>query len=621
MIAIKKLFDIYVIQERFDEIPDLLEKQKAILNSNFVKASYFKRRNELNYLNYYLLINEYEKGLRILNEFRANTEDVASYPEIRIPFAAYKVLYNQDATVKDYRSFIKRYISSRNSFPNQINQILYANTIRPLFEKVMSKLVEDRSKYQREEYQEIMQVFFETNKNSILLNGMQNNSIKSKAGVPKNILERESVLLDSLQLVNRNLYNAKQSKLQDSFYVQQLLSKQIELEKKYELFQLKLGEDYPRIKDLRSLSFDLKTTIDIRERLEENQAIVQYFLGENNWYRYIVTNNNNYITTYKNTEALQTYIIQLLSSITTRKFDRSIAQKLNTILLADLPEEIDELVVISDGILSYLPFETLIEDDSFLVENYTISYAGSIQLLLEQQNLFRENTKAWAGFAPQYESKQLSSNVREVEMIQRITQGNSFVEAEATKERFLSQSGNYDILHLATHTEIDPINPMYNKMLFSEQGKEQSLTAAEVYGLNLKANMVVLSSCQTGFGKLEKGEGIMSMSRAFTYAGVGSTLMTLWKIPDIESSKITTSFYESLDKGLSKNRALQNAKRAYLVQQSDPELREPYYWAGFVLSGDTSPIGANSFASTLPWFLGSIVAVFLAVYYWKRKVA
>jgi CHAT domain-containing protein len=149
-------------------------------------------------------------------------------------------------------------------------------------------------------------------------------------------------------------------------------------------------------------------------------------------------------------------------------------------------------------------------------------------------------------------------------------------------------------------------------MLFSAQSKEQVLTAAEVYGLDLKANLAVLSSCETGFGKLEKGEGIMSMSRAFTYAGVGSTLMTLWKIPDIESSIITTNFYESLDNGFSKNIALQQAKKAYLKQQSDPALKEPYFWAGFVLTGDISPIITKSNPSRSIWIV--IVVIILVMF-------
>lgn len=608
----QKLFEIYLIQKNYEEVPAVLEKQAIILSDKFVQATYFKRLNELNYLNYYDLIDERKKGRAILRNMTAYTEDAMAYPDVRIPLEAFKILYIDTPALTDYEGFISTYVSSRNSFPNQINQIQYANNVRPLFDKILKKLYRDRGNYPTEDYENLLFNFLETNKNTVLLNGIRNTRIKTIAGVPKKIVAREYELLDSLQLVNRNLYNAKQSEPQDTLRIKTLLSSQVSLEVTYENFQTQLSEDFPKLNEVKNLATDSGIKQKIQEQLKDDQAILQYFMGEEQWYSFFLTTEGVNIRAHDQSSAVIEEVYTLLASIKSRTFDRELSQVLYSKVLPEIPEAIDELIIITDGLLSYLPFETLINKEQFLVEKYAISYAGSLQLLQEQQGLLRKNNKGWIGFAPHYESAKLSSNVREVEVIQRITKGNSYVDDQATKEEFLSQSGSYNILHLATHTEIDPVNSMYDKMLFSAQSKEQVLTAAEVYGLDLKANLAVLSSCETGFGKLEKGEGIMSMSRAFTYAGVGSTLMTLWKIPDIESSIITTNFYESLDNGFSKNIALQQAKKAYLKQQSDPALKEPYFWAGFVLTGDISPIITKSNPSRSIWIV--IVVIILVMF-------
>jgi len=95
------------------------------------------------------------------------------------------------------------------------------------------------------------------------------------------------------------------------------------------------------------------------------------------------------------------------------------------------------------------------------------------------------------------------------------------------------------------------------------------LYLTEIYGLHLNANLLVLSACETGIGKLEKGEGMISLARAFNYAGVPAIVTTLWKIDDESTSKIMEYFYENLNNSLSKNEALHQAKLTYLRRNED----------------------------------------------------
>ena len=198
--------------------------------------------------------------------------------------------------------------------------------------------------------------------------------------------------------------------------------------------------------------------------------------------------------------------------------------------------------------------------------------------------------------------------------------GKSYLENQATKENFIAESGQSGILHLATHTELNQVNPMFNQMWFSSANKTQSLTAAEVYNLNIPAHLAVLSSCNTGFGKLEKSEGLMSMSRSFTYAGVSSTLMSMWKVPDKETSEIMVSFYKYLSLGKPKDEALQFAKLEYLEKQDDEVLRHPYYWAGFIVSGNVEALPTNQ--NITIYFIFGVLLLGLGLFFllkWKKS--
>jgi CHAT domain-containing protein len=167
--------------------------------------------------------------------------------------------------------------------------------------------------------------------------------------------------------------------------------------------------------------------------------------------------------------------------------------------------------------------------------------------------------------------------------------GDSFIGENSKKKYFLENNKNYSILHLAMHAEINNEYPQFNKLVFSDG----NLTASEIYLSNTRANLAVLSACNTGFGKLEKGEGVMSMARAFHFSGVPSVLMSLWKVPDKETKKIMVSFYKYLKKGEKKSDALRKAKIEYLKSTSDKNLLHPFYWSGFVLNGNADQLITN----------------------------
>jgi CHAT domain-containing protein len=194
--------------------------------------------------------------------------------------------------------------------------------------------------------------------------------------------------------------------------------------------------------------------------------------------------------------------------------------------------------------------------------------------------------------------------------------GAVYIDSLATKERFLKEINKYPIVHLATHavSSIDNAAASYiafyprrsapatdrdtarNSAPTSDQDTAQNsspsedrLFLEELYGLNMNATkLVIISACETGQGELVSNEGVISLARAFAYAGCESTINSLWKADDKATSFILGEFHIYLQKGYTKSKALQQAKLDYL--KSNALNKSPAYWAHLILIGNTEPV-------------------------------
>ena len=137
--------------------------------------------------------------------------------------------------------------------------------------------------------------------------------------------------------------------------------------------------------------------------------------------------------------------------------------------------------------------------------------------------------------------------------------------------------------------------------------------------MNFNGELAVLSACNTGTGKLEQGEGIMSLARGFIYSGIPSIVMTLWTVEDQPSAELITAFYQYLAKGMPKPVAMNNAKMDYL-NQAGPLEAHPYFWAGYVNIGDISPLSINTRNPLLTYLWGLlIIPVLMVIVILKRR--
>ena len=136
--------------------------------------------------------------------------------------------------------------------------------------------------------------------------------------------------------------------------------------------------------------------------------------------------------------------------------------------------------------------------------------------------------------------------------------------------------------------------------------------ASEIYDLDLNAELVTLSGCETGLGELRSGEGIISLARAFSFAGAKSIISSLWPVSDKSTAVIMTSFYKYLRMGLPKDTALQKAKMNYLTSSGHADAH-PFYWGSFICMGDMRPV-QPSHPSLSVYIVFGLIAVCIAVF-------
>jgi CHAT domain-containing protein len=167
------------------------------------------------------------------------------------------------------------------------------------------------------------------------------------------------------------------------------------------------------------------------------------------------------------------------------------------------------------------------------------------------------------------------------------------VGTEAREERFKAEGGSYGMLHLATHGILNDASPMYSYVLLSQEGNQKEdglLEAWEMMNLNLKAELVVLSACETARGRVGAGEGVIGLSWALFVAGSPTAVVSQWKVESASTTRLMVEFHRQLKTGMespeskmSKAQALQQAALKLLHSR---QYAHPFYWAGFVLVGD-----------------------------------
>ncbi len=273
------------------------------------------------------------------------------------------------------------------------------------------------------------------------------------------------------------------------------------------------------------------------------------------------------------------------------------------------------LIVVPDGPLWDLPFQALVRGERHLLEDFALSYAPSLSVLAEMSRPRppEERTRLLAMGDPAVGSlgeealararsfgdsalKPLPESGREVRAMGQIygaAGSRIYTGVDAREDTWKREAPSARILHVASHGILDDQRPMYSHLLLARggagEGDDGLLEAREIADLDLKAELAVLSACETGRGSVGNGEGLIGMSWAFFVAGCPAAVVSHWKVDSASTTRLMVAFHKSLtaQPGVSKAEALRTASLELLRKG---EFRHPFYWAGFSLVGSRAPL-------------------------------
>jgi CHAT domain-containing protein len=565
----------------------------------------------------------------------------------------------------------------------QQKQLLIANLALDLLEQYRNKVSNDKDKLRVLEdsnlwLQKSLQLLDTThqadkafqiadqNKSVLLLQASQSEKAYQLGNLPDSLiwltkrLDKEQSQLEAALLEKRaatekdSLRAALNTINQEQMELEQLVATQ---HPKY--YQLKYQQDRTNVSQIQEL---LAPQTALLEYVISDSALHIFYVDANNvrW-KQVDLNKKNLSKRIKALhQALSDY--KMLDKEPSQAYQKYTQQAhwFYQHLLAPIlePQEaIAHLIIIPDGELGHLPFESFLVEAApknvtpynqlhYVVQDYTISYNYSAALWKKNiQAPLPKNNGQILGVAANY-SLQLDSNLvqvrlptdqwaraalsplpgarKEVEVLQEHYQGLFLFDSLASEKMVKAHAADFAVLHFATHGILDEKRPILSSLALSEDSdslESNFWQAHEISKLPVNANLVMLSACETGFGRFEQGNGVASLARAFMYAGSPSLVASLWQVSDYATAKIVEQFYAYLAQGMSVDEALQQAKLHYLSTTTGIAAH-PAFWSPFIQIGKTTPIALKT--KGLPswiWMVGGGVLLLLGGLVWRRKRA
>lgn len=413
--------------------------------------------------------------------------------------------------------------------------------------------------------------------------------------------------------------------------------------RKYDNIIDRIEDEFP---DYYHLIYDQRTaTIDeIRQRLSADQSMVEYFKHDTTLFIFAITKNSfAFIKRYLDPQVTQ-WVSDLNTNIMT--LNQGFLQpsyKLYEQLIQPLKEKqtiTNKLIVVPDDIFHTISFDALVTKPvaadriylpsfrEYLIYDHQVSYAFSASTLCSPKRQVHADNE-FIGFAPSFENdfslnrsffERLRWNIPELREIGKYFSGDGLTGRHASRNAFLERASQYQIIHLATHALANNASGDLSFITFGADSADL-LYARDLYALNLNADMVVLSACQTSSGSLHEGEGIISLARGFIYSGASSVITSLWNVREETNKNTMTLFYKRIKEGLSKDEALRNAKLEFLqsITRENQEYAHPFYWASLICVGDSAPYKRKALVKS-EILMSFLVMISVCSFFFYRKM-
>ncbi len=428
----------------------------------------------------------------------------------------------------------------------------------------------------------------------------------------------------------------------------------------------------PQLKKYFNFNYTLNRA-DIQQHLSDDEQILSYYSIKNSTYLFVISKNDfNTIKIDIKLDSLKEKISQISSYFSNYydiqktfynqdlfSFNAKAANELYKILFEPAKNYLKEgqdIIIIPSVELISIPFEFLVtnynekespynySNKQFLIYDYDISYSPSVSLFIDQQlNTLKNNGNSLVMGNPSInntlegyserrglleESGGLPRNIallplkysgEEVNEVSQILNSNKVLtEKEATETNFKENAQLSKVIHLSTHSFLFNKQPLIFFSNSYDPDNDGFLEASEISQLKLNSDLVVLSSCNSGLGSVDESEGIIGMTKAFFEAGSKSVVVSLWEVNDKYTSKFMQLFYERLDEGFNKSKALRLAKIDFIKKYS----ANPYFWGAFVLSGNIGKLNITKNSYTAKYIiiiLAMILFGSVVVLYARRK--
>ena len=366
---------------------------------------------------------------------------------------------------------------------------------------------------------------------------------------------------------------------------------------------------------------------EIQELLDNDTILIEYFIGTENRFIFLVTKGKVIAVPLgtdpeKLFQKIREFRAKAVEGITldrllSKAYERPLSDLYEMLIQPIEKESVGKrnLIIVPHGMLHYLPFQALLSRDrKYLIESFSISYLPSATVLKYARGKNRGNrVDLFAAGNPVTKLPPLPAAEEEVQEVAALFEKKLLLTGrQATKNSTKIQSPKYDLLHLSTHGEMIESNPLKSNLRFTPSERDDGkLTVNEIFDMEIKANLVTLSACETALvkgetGDFPQGDDLVGLSRAFIHAGAPSVVASLWKVSDDSTVQLMRNFYQNL-KSMPKAEALRKAQMDLMrstvrftvtragggvIQPTQKGSEEaiacshPFFWAPFILLGD-----------------------------------
>ena len=486
--------------------------------------------------------------------------------------------------------------------------------------------------------------FSQQSKSQVLSEAIAQSNAMHFAGIPDTIIAKDKEAKRLLDASEAKLQLIKYNEKTDSLSLVKLEEKVFQYAIAYKQISELLESQYPRYNEFVK-NKNIPSLKEVQHNTDASTVVLDYFVSDSVLYIFSITNNNASINKIKTDSSFVRSIDKMLSGIRKVRKDEMITnstllyEKLISPVSTSLIRK-RRLLIIPDKKLLYIPFEVLIRPSDknlpdYLIYHYNIlyNYTAALAFNKREKNSEPMTDKKYliadfAGFAPVFDDpannakiytrsdslSRLYSALRSVSIDgknyrpltntkQEITNivdlfhndgriGIGFFYDNATISNFKKEISKYRYIHIATHGISNDEYPELSGLVFMPEKIDPTdsidnnnsglFFASDIYNLRLNADLVVLSACESGTGKLVRGEGLMSLTRGFVYAGVPQIIYSLWKVDDRSTCELMTYFYKELLQNKPTEQALREAKLKLL---HNPSTSSPKFWAAFALLG------------------------------------